>query len=457
MRWYKNLKRELLTKGGVHPPSNKIAATMKIFPGPNPESVVIPLQQHIGALCEPTVELHDRVTVGQKIGDSEAYVSAPVHSSVSGEVTGILSYPHPTGTEVLSIQIVSDGLGEIHPDIKPPGDPFGMPPEQIRQLVREAGMVGLGGATFPTHVKLAPPRDKPIDTVILNGAECEPYLTGDHRLMIERTEPILKGGLIIKRAVGAQDVVIAIERNKHDAITTMRSVGHDLGIKVAVLPARYPQGAEKTLVKGIIGKEVPSGGLPMDVGVIVSNVGTAAAIFDAFDTGMPLVERVLTAAGDGLAGHANLRVKLGTRISDVIEFCGGLVGEKGKLVLGGPMMGLAQHTTSVPVIKGTSGIIALRGETVWQQEPSHFVCIRCGRCVRRCPMNLMPYLLGSYSDAGIWEELESLNIEDCVECGCCAYKCPTKNPLVQLIKVGKEGMARQKKRVGALSGASEEE
>ena len=457
MGWVKNLRRELFTRGGVHPPSNKIAATMKIFPGPYPETVIIPLQQHIGATCEPLVEIHDRVLIGQRIGDSEAYVSAPVHSSVSGEVTGIVKYPHPTGSDVLSVQILSDGLNEVHPGVVSPGDPMEMTPQEIRKVIRGGGMVGLGGATFPTHVKLAPPEGKTIDMVIINGAECEPYLTGDHRMMVERGDDIIAGARIIERAVGARQIVVAIERNKPDAINVMKTIGSPYGIEVAVLPARYPMGAEKTLIKGIIGREVPSGGLPMDVGVVVDNVGTAAAIFDLFDTGMPVVDRVLTVAGDGVAGHANLRIKLGTLVRDVIDFCGGMVGEYGKLIMGGPMMGLAQYTAAVPVTKGTSGIVVLRGETVWRQEPAHFVCIRCGLCVRRCPMNLMPYLMGSYSDAGMWEELESLSIEDCVECGCCAYKCPTKNPLVQLIKVGKEGLARQQQKMEALTGAPEEE
>lgn len=450
MGWVRNFRRALLTKGGVHPPPNKQSATMKIFPGPNPETAIIPLRQHIGAPCEPMVEMHDNVMVGQKIGDSESYISAPVHSSVSGEVTGIINYPSQTGADVLSVQILTDRLNTVHPDIEPPGDPFEMSPQEIRSIIRDGGIVGLGGATFPTHVKLSPPSDKPIDLVIVNGAECEPYLSGDHRTMVERVSDVITGARIAARAVGAETIVVAIERNKPDAIQVMKLEGARYGIEVATLPTRYPQGAEKTLIKSVTGKEVPSGGLPMDVGVLVDNVGTVTAIYDLFERGMPLVERVLTVGGDGLAGHANLRVRIGTLVRDVIDYCGGLVGEPGKLIIGGPMMGLSQYTTAIPVTKGTSGILALRGETVFTKEPSHFVCIRCGRCVRRCPMNLMPYLLGSYSDAGMWEELGDLNIDDCVECGCCAYICPTKNPLVQLIKVGKEGLARQKKKMEAL-------
>lgn len=447
--WLNKVKRELLTKGGVHPRPMKVAATFKIFPGPYPEQVTIPLQQHVGAPCVPLVEKGDRVLVGQKIGDSEAYVSAPVHSSVSGEVTAILEHPHPTGKDVLSVQIKSDGLFITDPDIGSPGDPVNMTPDEIRAVIREGGIVGLGGAGFPTHVKLAPPSDKPIDLVIINGAECEPYLTGDHRLMVERSDEIIDGACIIRKVVGAGSIVVAIESNKPDARASVEEAARRRGVdlEVALLPTLYPQGAEKTLIKGITGKEVPSGGLPMDVGVVVNNVGTAAAISDVFNSGIPLVERVLTVGGDGVAAHANLRIRIGTHVGDVIDFCGGFSGTKGKLILGGPMMGLAQYTTEVPVIKGTSGIIVLSGETVFTREPHHFVCIRCGKCVRRCPMKLTPDQMAMYSDRNMWDKLEDLNIKDCVECGCCSYVCPTKNPLVQMIKLGKEGLARHQKKM----------
>jgi len=234
----------------------------------------------------------------------------------------------------------------------------------------------------------------------------------------------------------------------------MSEAGKEHGIEVVELPSRYPQGAEKTLIDTVTGREVPRGGLPMDVGVIVDNVGTAAAIRDVFHRGMPLVERVVTVSGDGLARGANLRVRLGTTFADVIDFCGGFIGQRGKLIMGGPMMGLAQYTAEVPVIKATAGILALRGETVFTDEPAHFTCIRCGRCVKKCPMNLLPYILGSYSDAGMWTQLEDFFVEDCIECGCCAYVCPTKNPLVQLMKVGKEGVARRRQKMRSLEEAS---
>jgi electron transport complex protein RnfC len=315
----------------------------------------------------------------------------------------------------------------------------------------------LGGAVFPTHVKLTPPKDKQVETVIVNGAECEPYLTGDRRLMLERAPDIIMGAQIIRKAVGARRIVVAVEEINPGAVRALRETGSGDEVEVVVLPHRYPQGAEKTLVKSILGREIPCGGLPPDVGAIVDNVGTCAAIYDLFFKGMPLVDRVVTVAGDGVAGYANLRVKLGTTVHEVIDYCGGFVGQPGKVILGGPMMGVAQYTTAVPVVKATTGILVLRSENIFRGESPSFTCIRCGRCVKHCPMDLLPYLMGSYSDCGMWEELEKLNIEDCVECGCCAYICPTKNPLVQLIKVGKEGYTRRKKKMETLKKQKEQQ
>ncbi|MHB8895141.1 MAG: electron transport complex subunit RsxC [Candidatus Geothermincolia bacterium] len=457
MGWTQRVKRAFFVKGGVHPPARKQTTSMKVVPGPSPEFVVIPMRQHVGAPCEPNVEVGDKVLMGQKIGDSPEYISAPVHSSVSGVVEAISLFPHPSGREQAAVKIVSDGQSTTVDNIDPVADPMALSPDEVRRRVREAGIVGLGGAAFPTHVKLAPPADKPIDTVILNGSECEPYLSGDFRTMVERPEAVIKGGLIIGKTVGAGRVLVGIEHNRTEAIEAMRQAGEPFGVDVVVLPCRYPTGAEKTLIKNVTGKQVPSGGLPMDVGIIVNNVGTCAAIYDCLSTGLPLIDRVLTIAGDGVAGRANLRVKIGTPVADVINFVGGYAGEPGKVLIGGPMMGLAQHTTEIPVIKSTTGIVVLRGETLFTAEPEHFVCIRCGKCVRRCPMNLMPYLMGSYADAGMWERLEPLNIEDCVECGSCAYVCPTKNSLVQLIKVGKGGLDRRTAKMEALEARHAEE
>lgn len=451
MGWTQRMSRRFFVKGGVHPPARKQTTSMKIFPGPAEEFVVIPLEQSVGAPCEPIVEVGERVLRGQKIGDSTEYVSAPIHSSISGEVADILKYPHPKGSGTRAIKIKSDKQDTPVEGLLETEDPLTLVPEEIRKRVREAGIVGLGGGAFPTHVKLNPPADKPVSMVILNGSECEPYLSGDYRLMVEKPLDIIKGGLIIQKAVGAEKLMVGVEHNRDDAIAALREAGKPWDIEVVPLPCRYPTGAEKTLIKTITGKEVPCGGLPLDVGIMVNNVGTAAQVQESLSTGMPMVDRVLTVDGDGVAGRANLRVKLGTRVRDVIEYCGGFVGERGKVVIGGPMMGLAQYTIDVPVIKSTTGIIVLRGETYFKNEPPHFTCIRCGRCVRRCPMNLMPYLIGAYSDAGMWEQLEPLKIEDCVECGSCAYICPTKNSLVQLIKVGKGGLAHRKSRMESLA------
>ena len=450
MGWAENLRRSLLVKGGVHPPTTKLSAGIMLSDGPQPEKVLIPLSQHVGTACEPLVAKGDRVLLGQKIGDSEAYISAPVHASVSGEVTAIRQHPHPSGHDRLVVEITSDGENALDPGVKAAPDPMGMDPLEIRSRIREGGIVGLGGAVFPTHVKLNPPPGKPIELVVVNGAECEPYLTGDYRLMLERGNDIIDGALVIRRAVGAERIVVAIEHTNRAAVKAMKQAAALEGIEVVSLPGIYPQGAEKTLIRSVTGRDVPSGGLPMDVGAVVNNVGTCAAISDLFRTGMPLVRRVVTVGGNGVSGRGNLRVRIGTRVQEVIDYCGGLNGEPGKVILGGPMMGLAQYTTEVPVTKAVSGILVFRQEDVFGEEPGHFTCIRCGRCVKRCPMNLMPYLLGSYSDAGMWDELEGVHIGDCVECGCCSYICPTKNPLVQLIKVGKEGYLRRKQKMESL-------
>ena len=449
------LKRR--SQGGVHPPMNKVAADKSIAPGPIPEEVAIPLSQHVGAPCDPTVKVGDRVMVGTRIGGSEAFVSAPIHSSVSGEVTAIAKRPHPSGEDSLAVVIKSDRLDTIDPAVKPQDAPDDLTPDDIRRLVRQGGIVGLGGAVFPTHVKLAPPADKPIDVVIINGAECEPYLTGDYRLMLERGEDILKGARLIQRAVGAERIAVGIEKSNPGAIEAMRKAAEPIGVEVVALPARYPQGAEKTLVKFVTGRQIPQGKLPLEVGAIVDNVGTAVAIYDAVYRGMPLVERTLTVAGDGVAEPANLRVRIGTIVAEVIEHAGGLVGNPGKVILGGPMMGVAQYTTLVPVTKATTGIIVLRKDTIVKEEPGHFVCIRCGRCVKNCPQNLLPFQIAAYADKGMWDWLDKLSVEDCMECGCCAYGCPTRNPLVQLMKVGKEGFRRKRSKMEALEKAREED
>ncbi|MFW6113850.1 MAG: electron transport complex subunit RsxC [Actinomycetota bacterium] len=432
-------------RGGIHTPSSKrLTQDHPIEKMDAPDKVTIPLQQHIGAPCKPRVKRGDEVRVGTLIGEAEAFVSAPIHSSVSGKVTRVAPQPYPLGGDKLSVIIENDGLYTPDPSLQTPRSWREMSPEDIRGAIRDAGIVGLGGATFPTHVKLSPPKENPIDTVIINGSECEPYLTSDYRLMLEKTELILEGLRIIIKTVGAGRGIVAIEDNKPEALQRMRASAEGTGIEVVSLRTKYPGGAEKVLITNILGREVPSGGLPMHVGVVVNNTGTAHAIARYFDEGMPLVERVVTVTGSIIERPSNLMIPLGTSFSAAVEACGGLKEEPAKVIMGGPMMGLAQYTLDVPVIKGTSGILSLSKEEAGYRVPSEPVCIRCGRCVDACPMNLIPTYLASYTHTGKWDELRRFNINDCIECGCCTYVCPTKNPIVQLVKTGKAELARLK-------------
>jgi electron transport complex protein RnfC len=444
-------------RGGVHPPDNKfLTADKPIRRMDPPETLVIPMQQHIGAPCTPKVKKGDTVMRGTLLGDSEAFVSSPVHSPVSGKVVQVAPQPHPLGKEVLSVIIENDGEDRLDPSVAPPPPWDSLERRELVAEARKAGLVGLGGATFPTHVKLSPPAEYPVDTVILNGAECEPFLTSDYRLMLEEADLIILGLNIIMKAVGARRGIIAIEDNKPSAIRTMEEKTRGTTLSVASLKTKYPQGAEKVLIANLLGREVPSGGLPMHVGVVVNNVGTAHALARYFTTGIPLVERVVTVTGSPVVDPSNLLVPLGAGFRAVVDACGGWKEEPAKVIMGGPMMGLAQYTLDVPVIKGTSGILALSTQEVEYQIPSEPVCIRCGRCVDACPMNLVPTYLASYSFNEKWEEASRLGINDCIECGCCAYTCPTNNPLVQLIKMGKSELARLKRREEARKKEKEE-
>ncbi len=435
-------------KGGVHPEYHKeLTASMAVNMMKTPEKVVIPLQQHIGAPCEPleSIEVGTEVKKGQKIAESSSFVSAPIHASVSGKVTAIGPYNHPMGRPVESITIESDGEDKWDDSIKSPGSPDNLAPDDIRKIVREAGIVGLGGATFPAHVKLSPPEDKKIDIVVINGAECEPYLTADHRVMLEKPEEIVFGLKMMLKALGAEKGVIGIEDNKTDAIKVMeQAVEEEENITVTPLHTKYPQGAEKMLIQVTTGRIVPAGGLPLEVGVVNHNVGTAVAITDAVREGKPLIERVVTVTGSGINRPANLMVRVGTLVSDVVEACGGLKDNTVKLVIGGPMMGLAQPNSDIPVIKGTSGILALTDQDVYLAESSP--CIRCARCVDVCPVYLMPTSIAHASEHGLYKKAEKLNAIDCFECGCCSYICPSKIPLVQLIRIGKAEITKTKKK-----------
>ncbi len=434
-------------RGGVHPDYQKdITATMAVTAMKAPEKVVIPLSQHIGAPCEllESVEVGTEVKQGQKIADSSSFVSAPIHASISGKVTAVGDYNHPLGRSLPAITIESDGQEKWDEDIKPAGDLESLNQEEIRKIVREAGIVGLGGATFPTHVKLTPPPDKKIDLVIINGAECEPYLTADHRVMLEKSEEIVFGLKVMIKALGAEKGIIGIEDNKADAIRVMeKAVAEEEKITIAPLHTKYPQGAEKMLIQVTTGRIVPSGGLPLDVGVVNHNVGTAATITNAIREGKPLIERVVTVTGAGINRPANLLVRVGTLVSEVIETCGGLTENTRKLIIGGPMMGLAQSTTDLPVIKGTSGILALTDQEIYLAESSP--CIRCARCVDVCPVQLMPTSIAQASEHELFKRAEKLHAMDCFECGCCSYICPSKIPLVQWIRIAKAEITKAKK------------
>ena len=432
-----NLRR-LTFKGGVHPPEFKeLTEDKSIEVMPLPDYVVIPVQQHIGAPAEPIVSVGDEVKTGDKICEAKGFVSVPSHASISGKVTAIEKRPHPVGGEVLSIVIESDGKDEKSPSIAPVKNYFDLDVEEMKKKVLEAGLAGMGGAAFPSHVKLSPPADKPIDIFILNGAECEPFLTADHGLMLEHTESIIEGARIAMKILGCKTGYIAIEKNKPDAIRLMKKIVKETGANLTVvgLNVKYPQGAEKQLIKAITNRKVPAGGLPMDVGCLVHNVGTAKAIYEAVSLNKPLYERVVSVTGLGIQEPKNVLARIGTPFQNLIDFCGGLKDHTIKVINGGPMMGIAQFTLEVPVTKGTSGILALTSQEAKLRDPGP--CIRCARCVDVCPMNLLPNELARLIEFQKFDEAHKLGVLDCIECGSCSYICPSKIRHVHLFKYGK--------------------
>ncbi|MDI6736210.1 MAG: electron transport complex subunit RsxC [bacterium] len=427
----------LLTfKGGIHPKEEKFYTQDKVIREmPRPTKVVIPLRQHIGAPCEIKVAKGDEVKIGQVVGSSPTYVCANIHASISGKVVDIASMPHPTLGHCLCV-VIESALEDKWVEVEHHRDWEHLTNEKLRTIIKEAGIVGLGGATFPTHVKLSPPEDKPIDTVILNGAECEPYLTSDQRIMMERAKDIAQGLKIIMKILSAKAAFIAGEINKPSALSLMaKAIKGEKDIEVMPLETKYPQGSEKQLIKAVLNREVPSGKLPLDVGVVVQNVGTALAIMEAVVLGKPLIDRTVTVTGLAIKEPQNLRVRIGTLFQDVIDACGGFDKEPGKIIMGGPMMGIAQKSTDVPVIKGTSGILVLPKKEVNLSHPRD--CIRCGRCIEICPMRLMPNMLGILVERARWEEAKTYHLLDCIECGSCGYACPSNRSLVHFIKLGK--------------------
>ncbi len=415
-------------------------------PFPAPGKAVVPLVQHIGAPARPTVKVGDHVLIGQMIGEPGGFVSAPVHAPVSGKVTALGTCLHPLGKAVPSVEIENDGAEECV-EFQPVTQQWrNADQKELTGAVSAAGIVGMGGASFPTHVKLSPPADKPIDTLIVNGAECEPYLTGDHRLMLEKIEQVLEGALIVKRILGAANAYIGIETNKPDAVATataaIRERGLSSEISLAKLRTKYPQGGEKQLINAVTGRQVPSGGLPMDCGCVVQNVGTCLAIRDAVVDGKPLYERSLTVTGPTVGRPRNLLVRVGTPIREILDACEVDYANTTKVVLGGAMMGLAQSDLGIPVSKSTSGILAL--DTTTPSERS-YDCIWCGNCTKACPIHLVPSYFAKTVGAGRYEAAESWGIMDCMECGSCSFACPAKINLVHYVKLGKYHVQARRK------------
>lgn len=440
------LKKPFRTRGGTIVGHKKGTAQAESVTMPPPARVVLPMQQHVGAPCTPLVKPGDAVLVGQKIADSAAFVSAPIHASVSGTVSAVQKVLLPGGQAVDAVVIDSDGKMKVSPDVKPPeADSL----EHFLAAVRESGLVGLGGAGFPTHVKLKVPAGKTVDTLIVNAAECEPYITSDNREALENTAAVFSGIRAVKDMLNIGRAVIAVESNKPEALEVLEKVAaaqSDKDIHVLPLPSRYPQGAEKVLIRSCTGRRVPMGGLPADVGCIVMNITSAAFLAGYLKTGMPLVKKRITVDGSAVRNPQNAIVPIGTRIRDVVEFCGGYRSAPRKILMGGPMMGIAVADDEVPVLKQNNGILCFAETDAHTPEPT--ACIRCGRCVAGCPMGLEPVLLEKYANAGRVRDLIDRNIADCVECGTCSYNCPAGRPLVQAIRLGKALVAAEGKKNG---------
>ena len=430
-------------KQGIHPEYHKQRTeNREVIEAAVPKKVIIPLHQHTGATCDPLVKVGDEVKEGQKIGDTSKFISAPIHASISGKVTKIDKLPHPCGVNILSVVI--EGNGEKR-DAESGTRDANVSPEEIRKIVREAGIVGLGGAAFPTHVKLTPPEGKKIDTILINGCECEPYITADHRIMLERTEDMIAGAMLAAQATGAKRIIVGIEDNKPNALGKVKTELRRLKaehIEVAELETKYPQGGEKMLIKAVLDREVPSKGLPLDVGVVVINVGTAVAIAEAVKFGNPLIKRVVTVTGSGIKEPQNLLVRIGTTFQEIVDQCGGLNQVATKIIMGGPMMGVSQHTLEIPVVKATSCILVLSPTDV--KEKKLYPCVKCAKCVDYCPMFLVPSRLSAFSENAKYSDFEDWGGRDCIECGCCTYMCPAGIPIVHWIKLAKLKLSQMK-------------
>lgn len=432
--------------GGIHPHEfgrGKAATSAQPARQANaPALVAISMAQHIGAPCMPLVKPGERVLMGQKIGEPRGFMGAPVHASVSGKVKALEMRPMAGGASAQVVVIENDFQDEWHPDVHAPEGMDSMSPKDMAAFVREKGIVGLGGAAFPTSIKLTPPEDKPIDHVIINGAECEPFLTSDHRMMLEHAEDVAKGLALAMKISGARHGTVAIEQNKPDAILAMRKALEGSPYEVTELKVKYPQGGEKQLIQAVTGRQVPSGKLPMDAGCIVMNVSTAAALSEAFNTGRPIIERIVTITGD-VPQPANLIARVGTPIGELIEQCGGMPDDTVKLIAGGPMMGQALSSLQTPVVKATGGILLIGRAHASKLPESN--CIRCGRCVAACPIHLMPLRLNELVMHDRFDDAEAMNALDCIECGSCSYVCPAKRELALSIRMGKREILKRRK------------
>ncbi len=422
---------------GVHPGTFKEQTQDRLIERmPFPEEVVLHLRQHLGAPSKPVVRPGERVFRGQLIAEAGGFVSVPLHASATGRVTAIEKRRHPSGTmsEAIVIEVDHTSPQALFEDA--PHDWQTPPRAELVKMIQSGGFVGLGGAAFPTHVKLSVPEGKRVEWVLINGAECEPYLTTDHRLMLESADSIILGIRITMKVLGTSKAFFGIENNKMDAIQALRDkIPADLDCQIVPLETKYPQGAEKMLISAVLTREVPSGRLPIDVQVIVNNVGTVAAMGDYFGYGQPLIERVVTVSGPGVRNPSTLLIPLGTKLSDVLDYCGGVTEDTNQILFGGPMMGSAQYHMDVPVLKGTSGILCLtHAEAAVRKE---YACIRCSSCLDACPVFLNPSLLGQLARSGHYEGMRNLHLMDCMECGSCSYVCPSNIPLVQRFRVAK--------------------
>ena len=438
---------KLLTfKGGTHPHDNKEHTMNKPVTDLKPSGIMVyPMSQHIGAPCTPLVQKGDRVLMGQKIGDSDAFVSVPVHSTVSGTVIAVEPRLHPNGTKVLSVVVENDFQDELIEDIKEYNDSDKLSKEEKLALIREAGIVGHGGATFPVHIKLNPPADKKIDCCIVNGAECEPYLTSDYRVMVEKPQAVFDGLVEVMDILGVKKAYIGIENNKPEAIKIMSDVARNYeGIEVCALKTKYPQGSEKQLIKAITGREIPSGKLPADVGVVVNNIDTCVVVAKAIRRHAPAFYRIVTVAGSAVENPGNFKVRIGTSFEDILNAAGFDSAKAKKVIMGGPMMGMAQASINVPSIKGTSAILAF-GEAELNLD-AEVPCFRCGKCVENCPMGLVPVQLNSYAKVNDIETCLKYDIMDCIECGVCSFNCPCGNHITQRIKLTKKKIAASRKK-----------